>query len=216
VLGVKARGEAAGCCYGLPVGALEPILSDLMQGKTRRQGWLGIAVAHMGEPGGLLVRAVIDGSPSDAAGLRAGDVLVALDGAAISGPQAFEEKVAAARPGSEVACDLVRSGELKSIPVRIGERPLLIARSPVRGAPAIRLLEGRGALAMPDPVARQMIVDLQRQNIELRQEIERLRERLDRIEKATPDTARPAAPAPPQPGEEPAAENAPEPAAESP
>lgn len=218
VLGVKAQGEAAACCYGLPAGVLEPILADLMQGKTRRQGWLGVAVARMGEPGGLLVRAVIDGSPSDAAGLRAGDVLVALDGALISGPRAFEEKVAAARPGGEVAFDLIRSGELKSIRVRIGERPLLIARSPVMEPPTIHLLEGPAALAVSDPLARQMIVELQRQNMELREEIERLRERLERIEKTAPasTTARPAAPPSTQPPEDPAAENAPAPAPESP
>jgi len=186
VLGVESRADGSMCSYCLPAAALEPILSELMQGKTRHVGWLGIAVAYSGSMEGLTVQGVLEGSPAYAAELRPGDVLLGINGQSISQPAVFETGVAQAVPGSQIELGVLRGGEVKTVAVQVGARPLLISRIPVRMPYDSRTLQ-----AYPLPPAMDMrtylfymlvIEDLQRQNGELRERLQRLEERLKRME----------------------------------
>ena len=71
--------------------------------KIRKKGWVGIELDH-GEANGNYptVTNVIGGSPAQAAGLRPGDVLLAVDGLdhGIGDPKAVKSAYKGFRPGT--------------------------------------------------------------------------------------------------------------------
>jgi len=111
---------------------------------------------------GCLVQVDAYGSPAYAAGLRKGDLIVALDGQPISDPAALEEALAATRPGDTVSLTYVRPsrveaaagpqaarhnpdnpqqthGEPVTVDVELGHHPLALIR-PEEGDPLSFLL----------------------------------------------------------------------------
>ncbi|GGR08046.1 S1C family serine protease [Deinococcus ruber] len=70
---------------------------------------------------GLTVVRVEDSSPAQTAGLKVGDVLLALDGAALRHPGALHEDIRR-RAGETVTLRVLRGGEEQELSVTLGER----------------------------------------------------------------------------------------------
>lgn len=100
------------------------------------QGYLGIMMGEEmlqaglnGMPGaGIRISRVIKGSPADSSGLKAGDLIIALDGAAW-GKQgaldAFMEKIAKKKPMADAVLTIRRNApEPIDITVKLGKRPI--------------------------------------------------------------------------------------------
>ncbi len=71
---------------------------------------------------GALVRSVLEGSPAEAAGIRAGDVIVGVDGTAVRGIADVRETIRSIGAGGSAEFDLVRDGETLSLRVEVGRR----------------------------------------------------------------------------------------------
>jgi S1-C subfamily serine protease len=71
---------------------------------------------------GLRLTGVRPGSPADAAGLRAGDVIVALGGRAVKDLYSYSDALYAHRPGEQVDIVLLRGGERRTVTVTLGRR----------------------------------------------------------------------------------------------
>ncbi|MDI6844161.1 MAG: site-2 protease family protein [Anaerosomatales bacterium] len=69
----------------------------------------------------LTLEQVQPGSPAAAAGLRANDTLVALDGKRLETWEEFQQAVASSKPGQEVRVDFERDGVRQSTTVTLGE-----------------------------------------------------------------------------------------------
>ena len=69
------------------------------------------------------VVSVIKGGPAEQAGLRAGDVLLALDGVSTSGGQGLRAFLASDRVGNEVEVKLLRDGSVHSTYLTIAAQP---------------------------------------------------------------------------------------------
>ena len=85
-------------------------------------GWLGILLGEVmsSSPGraGALVRGVVDGGPGDQGRLRARDSIVAVNGAAVSGPAELMARIKDLDPGSLVTLSVNRRGrelELRAV-----------------------------------------------------------------------------------------------------
>lgn len=113
------------------------VLRDIVVGEHQKAGpgYVGIQmdeakVALPGEGGmrpGVRVRLVVAGTPASKAGLLAGDVIIAFGKQRWEGDAAvtaFAAAVKAERPGTTVELSIVRNGELKTIPVVLGPRPM--------------------------------------------------------------------------------------------
>ena len=91
------------------------------------RGWLGIEVEQRSEVRAALRRMVVvrvDGnSPAEEAGVRAGDVLVGLDGAAAS-MDVLGALARRIRPGTPVPITIRREGEMRTLIVTAGVRPV--------------------------------------------------------------------------------------------
>jgi membrane-associated protease RseP (regulator of RpoE activity) len=87
-------------------------------------GYLGmIAEDRQGAGNGLSVLEVIAGAPAEKAGLKAGDLVTAIDGQAVHGMQDFERIVSVAPAGKQLAFQVSRAGQTQSVEVTLGQRP---------------------------------------------------------------------------------------------
>jgi membrane protease YdiL (CAAX protease family) len=121
---------------------------------TVGQGWLGVSTAQLtaaeaqalglGEPRGAKVSATVPGGP--AAGLRSGDVLLAVDGRPIANPKALIALISTKAPGSATELRLLRAGAEQRLTVRLAQRPAPegapARRTPLAAAPGHRLAMG--------------------------------------------------------------------------
>ncbi len=84
-------------------------------------GWLGIYLDN--EAVQAVIGEVIPESPAARAGLRAGDVLLAVGDLATGTRESFIAAVRAAKPGESIAIRLRRDGQEQVIKVALGNRP---------------------------------------------------------------------------------------------
>jgi len=80
---------------------------------------------------GVLIGAVSFGSPADAAGLRAGDVIVELDHRPMRHEEDLRRTLAEHCPGEEVAIALVRQRELHNVRLTLGQLPEVLPERPL-------------------------------------------------------------------------------------
>ena len=90
-------------------------------------GWLGVllgeAMPSSPERAGALVRGVVDGGPGDQGRLRAMDLIVAVNGTAVSGPSELMARIRALDPGSLVTLSVNRRGRDLELTAALGTRP---------------------------------------------------------------------------------------------
>lgn len=67
---------------------------------------------------------VVPGAVAQAAGLRPGDVVEALDGAPVASAEALIRRISACRPGTEVTLTIRRGDDAFDVEVELGARPV--------------------------------------------------------------------------------------------
>ncbi|MBC7220354.1 trypsin-like peptidase domain-containing protein [Candidatus Bipolaricaulota bacterium] len=135
-----------GINFAVPINEIVRALSQIaVHGKVTR-AWLGVYIQDI-LPGmasqlgvaaghGVLVADVVPGGPAAEAGMKAGDVITAVDGRPIRDTNALQLEVMYRAVGEEVLVTIVRDGSEISIPAVLGERPEEVASSaavPPRG-----------------------------------------------------------------------------------
>jgi putative serine protease PepD len=120
-------GAAPGIGFAIPSDTVTSIVAQLIgTGKVTESGraTLGItgytvATSH-GEPAGVGVTKVTSGGPADKAGLRAGDVITAVDGQQTAGLSALTAVLANLKPGEKVPVTYTRAGASHTTTVTLG------------------------------------------------------------------------------------------------
>ncbi len=133
VVGVttQAPEQAQGISFAVPGHAVKWTLAEMQarpDGRVRR-GYLGIEFASRGpvDPAGQRARGavivqVIEGEPAHRAGVRAGDVVLRVDGAPVADAQSLHERIVRTPPGTTVALQLLRGGSIEeSVVAVLGE-----------------------------------------------------------------------------------------------
>ena len=116
----------------IPTVTLRRVIDELKAHGGVRRGYLGVGAypatlppglaAIAGRDRGALIANLEDGGPAASAGLIVGDILVQLDGVAITGPDALRHALGD-RPGATVKVVLIRGGARQEQDVAIGSRP---------------------------------------------------------------------------------------------
>jgi len=71
-----------------------------------------------------MVVGVTSGGPAEHAGLRLGDVLLAIDGQSVSGQQGLRAFIGADRIGSAIEIRLMRDGAVRNATLIVAPQPL--------------------------------------------------------------------------------------------
>jgi putative serine protease PepD len=122
---------AEGLGFATPIDIARSVAEELIATGRATHAWLGIEGAdldiarmrQLGLTGGAAVMRVADGSPADRAGLRAGDVIVALDGQAVANMAALVVALRRHKVGDTVSVAYVRDGARRTTLAQLRERP---------------------------------------------------------------------------------------------
>jgi len=119
-----------GICFAVPSNTASRVLNDLITSGTVSRGFIGVRPSAMspelakqlGLPAdlkGALVETVTKGMPADKAGIRAKDVIVEIDGAAIKSDSAMRRAIGETKPGTTVSIKIFRDGKTIEVPVTV-------------------------------------------------------------------------------------------------
>ena len=99
-------------------------LRDRAGGVERQEGYLGVALADRRDGGqGALVSQVEAGTPASEAGVKSGDIVVAVDSATVDGSAGLIAAVRDREPGDRVSVVILRDGQRRTIEVTLTDRP---------------------------------------------------------------------------------------------
>jgi len=126
-----ARGDATVAAtnigFAISVGEALPIVESLREqadGAARDEGYLGVGLDDRRDGGqGAIIAQVEAGTPAAAAGLEEGDIVIAVEGAAIDGGAGLVAAVRDQEPGDELEIQILRGNEVMTITVVLTDRP---------------------------------------------------------------------------------------------
>ncbi len=124
-------GGNVGIGFAIPASTASHVMDQLLAFGEVRRGSLGVEVQDLSQelrealdfegPGGAVITRVRDGSALAEAGLRAGDLIIAVDGRRVQGSQSLRNLESLLAVGSEVQVRFRRDGEVDEVTVRIEE-----------------------------------------------------------------------------------------------
>ena len=136
VVGINSQilsqtGGYQGLSFAIPIDIAMKVKDQLLaQGHVTR-GYVGVTVQPLSawladsfglkKPEGALVNSVVPGSPAAKAGLKAGDVILRVDGSTIASSSDLPARVAAMKPGFRTQLDVWRNNGSQRITVWVGE-----------------------------------------------------------------------------------------------
>jgi serine protease Do len=129
VVGINTAVAGVGLGLAIPINATtRRIVSALMRDGRVRRAWIGIAggarplpprvAALVGRDNAVEVVEVMGDSPAARAGLRAEDLIVAIDGVPVRGVDDLQRLLGEERIGADVVLAVVREGEPRDVNVR--------------------------------------------------------------------------------------------------
>ena len=118
---VSPTGASVGIGFAIPSETVSQIVTQLLATGSIARGWLGVSVEDRGT--GVTIEGVQRNGPAARSGIRAGDVVIAVNGEKIASSRGLIRTVAGVAPGNSVAVKVRRQGRDIDIPVRVGSRP---------------------------------------------------------------------------------------------
>jgi len=128
-------GGSLGIGFAIPAAAAQTILEQIISTGRVTRGWLGVEpqditpelarAFDLKSREGIIVAGVLRGGPAARAGLRVGDIVVALGAEPVVNTIGFLNQIARMEPKSSVEATVLRGGRKLTLPIQIGARPSL-------------------------------------------------------------------------------------------
>ena len=124
--------RAQGIGFAIPSSMAKNIIAQLRDNKKVSRGWLGVTIQNvdaatakaldMPDNNGALVNSVLDGQPAAVAGVKEGDVIIAIDNQPIEDTEQLLRRVAMLSPGSKSTITVWRDGKKTDLELTVAER----------------------------------------------------------------------------------------------
>ncbi len=126
-------GGNLGIGFAIPISIVRQVMREIIANGTVTRGWVGIEVQEitpevaesfgLKSTDGALIAGVLRSGPADRAGIRPGDVLIAVGGKPVKDSSSLLNLIAALPPDKVVLLNLIRAQKEMKLPVTIEKRP---------------------------------------------------------------------------------------------
>jgi len=126
-------GGSLGIGFAIPASSAKQVMEQIIETGSVTRGWIGVEAQeitpeiadsfHLSSTNGVLIAGVLRGGPAEKAGLKPGDVLVAIEGRPVKDPNSMLNLVAALVPGKPASIRLRRDSKDVDVQVAVGKRP---------------------------------------------------------------------------------------------
>ena len=121
-------GGSQGIGFAIPISLARQVMEQIISTGHVSRGWLGVSaqdVANeaLGSSTGATLVSLLRGGPADRAGLRSGDIVIAINDKEIADTSGLVTETAAFSPGARVQFKVLRGGKPLLIIVELGQRP---------------------------------------------------------------------------------------------
>lgn len=167
------NGGSIGLGFAIPSNMVKIFLRGASSGKLVT-AWIGVEGeglttdaaerAGLDRPTGMLVTGVSTGSPAQRAGLRAGDIVYAIDGKEVLDPSSLRYQVATQPVGDAVTLTIVRDGTATNLKMELAAPPELPARQ-LTQLPNGNILAGVSIANLSPAVAQELGAGLPEQGV---------------------------------------------------
>ncbi len=126
-------GGSMGIGFAIPTKLAKQVLEQIILNGSVTRGWIGIEAQDitpelaesfkLEEARGSLIAGILKGSPADKAGIRAGDILLEIDGHVVEDSAGMLNIIADLKPNEQTILKLTRNQKSYFIKVTVGKRP---------------------------------------------------------------------------------------------
>jgi serine protease Do len=126
-------GESIGIGFAIPANLARRVVEGALAGGGIHLAWIGAEGQPVTEelakslglsrPGGVVLKAVYPGGPVADAGLKTGDVILTVDGAAVDDMQGLNYRTATHKPGEVVKLHVSSGGKQRDVEVKLAVPP---------------------------------------------------------------------------------------------
>ena len=126
-------GGNVGIAFDIPAYTVKAVVAQLKDRGAVTRGWIGIQIQPvtdeladslgMKNARGALVAEPQSGSPAERVGIRAGDVIVSVNGDPVTDARALARQIGSLAPGTSVKLGVIRNGREDTVTLILGEMP---------------------------------------------------------------------------------------------
>jgi serine protease Do len=140
---INTSGQGIG--FAIPINLAKHVAEQLVAHGTVKRAMMGVTLANMtpeiaegfglGDQQGVIIQSVYKDSPADRAGLQRNDVIVELNGTAVTDRDKFRLKIADTPSGTKVRLGYLRDGKRRDTDLTLVDRDDTLARNDLRVEP---------------------------------------------------------------------------------
>ena len=126
-------GGSMGIGFAIPANVAKQVMEQIAVNGSVTRGWIGIEAQDitpelaesfkLGQARGSLIAGVLNNSPADLAGLKAGDVLLAINDKEVFDSSGMLNLIALLKPNEKAVLKIARAEKEMNINVVVGKRP---------------------------------------------------------------------------------------------
>lgn len=130
---VSRTGGSLGIGFAITASVAKQVMEQIIQTGSVTRGWIGVEVQDLTpelaesfkrpNTSGALIAGVLKGGPADQAGVKPGDILMAVDGKTVTDSSVMLDLIAALSPGKTATILVMRNQTEKSVKIDVGKRP---------------------------------------------------------------------------------------------
>lgn len=128
------HGRGSGIGFAAPADLAKRVADQLIANGTVRRAFIGVMLQELtpalakelkvrDDRGGALITDIVSGSPADKAGLRVGDVIIAIDGKRVSDGRGVVRAILQKGVGTETSIRILRDGRERTVKLVTAQRP---------------------------------------------------------------------------------------------